>query len=151
MAVQLRLDAAALAALFPEGSEARVELQRAVVQEFLNRHINPKTLGAEAREVARGLQARILTAVLAEADIHQTGYGGAYLLGDAVKARIRQESFEYFDDTIRKEVRTEIDSWKTNIETMVKTRAETLIDDAVRRHVTANKDRVAAALDALKG
>ncbi len=37
--IQLRLDAGAIAALFPEGSEARVKLQHAVIQEFCRHNI----------------------------------------------------------------------------------------------------------------
>ena len=44
MSVIIRLDVNALNALFPEGSESRVELQNSVVAEFARKHLKPSTL-----------------------------------------------------------------------------------------------------------
>lgn len=43
-AVQLKLNSEAVATLFPEGTPARVELQNAVVAEFLRKNIKPQLL-----------------------------------------------------------------------------------------------------------
>lgn len=52
--MQLKMDMAALAALFPEGSEARVELQNAVVAEFVRKNIKPGAMGADFQKVLVG-------------------------------------------------------------------------------------------------
>jgi hypothetical protein len=40
MSIQLKLDAAAMAALFPEGSEVRLELQQAVINETVRKLVD---------------------------------------------------------------------------------------------------------------
>lgn len=57
--MKIQLDSSALAALFPEGSEARVELQRAVVAEFLRRWAD-KDLKGEFRNYLEGERRVIL-------------------------------------------------------------------------------------------
>lgn len=56
MTIQLKLNTEAVALLFPEGSTARVDLQNAVVAEFLRKHIKPQIL-------ADGLKSQIDTKV----------------------------------------------------------------------------------------
>lgn len=46
--LQLRLTVEALNALFPEGSTARVELQSAVMSEFVRKSLKPNAFGEEA-------------------------------------------------------------------------------------------------------
>lgn len=52
--MQIRLDTAALSALFPEGSEARVELQSAVMAEFVRKNIKPGAMGTDFQAVLVG-------------------------------------------------------------------------------------------------
>ena len=47
MTIQLRLDSAAIEKLFPEGSTARVDLQQAVIAEFVRKTVKPYALGSD--------------------------------------------------------------------------------------------------------
>lgn len=46
----LRLDTKALNTLFPEGSEARVDLTRAIIQNFISKELNPASYDVKVRK-----------------------------------------------------------------------------------------------------
>lgn len=48
MSIQLKLDSAAMAALFPEGSEIRLELQQAVINETVRKLVDRELSGTRA-------------------------------------------------------------------------------------------------------
>lgn len=88
MTIQLRLDTTALAALFPEGSEARLDLQRAVVNQFITQYIKPTMIRDDVM--------RMVTAARSEAVAQVTKeLGGQNLwntgLSDTFKQRIKDE------------------------------------------------------------
>ncbi len=63
MTVQIRLDAQALASLFPEGTIVRAELQSAVIAEFTRKHIKETALGADVAEQIERARTDALAAV----------------------------------------------------------------------------------------
>lgn len=64
MSVQLKLDAAAVAALFPEGSAARLELQQAVISETL-RKIVDRNLSQTRAQIDAQVKAAMQEAIAA--------------------------------------------------------------------------------------
>jgi len=149
MALQLRLDATALAALFPEGSEARVELQRAVTDEFIRKHLNSKLVADEVVGLLnRAKQEAITEATRKLCDSHGWAYNN--VLSDTFKARIREEAQHFVYDETRKIVKAECERFSNNIEQTIIDRMETLIDTTARAHVSTKlKERLNSALDML--
>ena len=84
--VKLQLNAEALAALFPEGSQARLELQNAVVAEFVRKQLKEKVFGSDVfttidrvraelkDELKRGRE-QVMTSALADAGLKKDSWG----------------------------------------------------------------------------
>lgn len=60
MTIQLKLDVAALNTLFPEGTEARVELQSAVIAAFTRKHLKETALGNDVHKAINEAKREIL-------------------------------------------------------------------------------------------
>lgn len=143
MTIQLRLDGPALAALFPEGSEARLELQKAVVAEFVRKHLTA-AVPDDVKKLVVEQRAKAVNDVLRE-------FGGLSTFGVQLSP--------VFKDTVRNEVRQTVQQFVTEqlqislAETTKDLLSET--DTYVRKHVelktdeaisTAVRERFAAAL-----
>lgn len=89
MSIQLRLDAPALAALFPEGSQARLDLQQAVVAEFVGRHLKPRMVAAEVMSVIEKARRDAVQEILSE--LHVTS-AWTPKLSEKFLATLREEA-----------------------------------------------------------
>lgn len=139
MTIQLRLDADALASLFPEGSEARIELQRAVVAEFARKHLG-KLVPEEVQTIVRKAQKEAVTEILREYRIvNQWGNATSELtesfkttmkahVRDAVSAEINT-SLKLQIDSINKDLLNTMPSY---IERQVEVKTNEMIATAVR-------------------
>ena len=92
--IQLRLDAGALAALFPEGTEARVELQKAVVAEFLKKNSPRLEFDSQMRREIALMRQQAAELCAEQLGMHRSprcmlGLPGAYQLTDPMKAQVR--------------------------------------------------------------
>jgi len=107
MTLQLKIDTNALTALFPEGTEIRLKLQNAVIDQVVRR--------LAIKQVA-DIEARISTAVALEAQLHLQNVrdvkitGGnyshpvRYTLGEAFKASVARA----VDDAVRDAIQQEL-------------------------------------------
>lgn len=96
--IKLQLNADAIAALFPEGSQARVELQNAVVAEFVRKHIKIAALGSGIQLQIEKAKKEAIEVALGEFGLKKDTWGAMKLTGaaqgsiaDATRAAVRQE------------------------------------------------------------
>lgn len=96
--IKLQLNADALAALFPEGSQARVELQNAVVAEFVRKHIKIAALGSGIQLQIEKAKKEAIEVALGEFGLKKDTWGAMKLtsvaqgsIADATRAAVRQE------------------------------------------------------------
>lgn len=157
----LRLNKQALEALFPEGSEARVDLQKAVVANFVSVNLRPHTMGpdlekivndarAEYRRTVSNLRADVVRTSLADAGI-KTDLWGRPTLQDATKKDLARLAEGVVRDTVydaaTKAAQNAAESMSETIEAIVERRVAKIIDTEVTKRVQA---RVEAAMAALK-
>lgn len=86
MSIQLKLDAAALEALFPPGSEVRVELQNAVIAEFLRKNIKPSLMGGPTMAAVAKARETVTQELLKEHGVIKGTWGEYKLTPEAVNA-----------------------------------------------------------------
>lgn len=127
MSIVLKLDAGALAALFPEGSEARTNLTHAVVVDFARKCIKKDFEGPAFRalqDVASAEAFRALQANKAEFGIETITKGGSWntsviSITDAYREKIRQHVESTFRDILREEVRLQLQEFEQKLPELV--------------------------------
>lgn len=164
MAMTLVLDASALAALFPEGTEARVTLQREAVKQAAT-HFVKGALGDEAREYLRQiaqLAKAELTAefrnTLLELFASDMSYGQMprlnaaqkELLANAVRRHITADVQQVIGAAVEAQL-TELDGTLVEMATACTTKAvQTLINKTLvavaQTRVNAESERILAAI-----
>lgn len=96
--IRISLDLKTLAALFPEGSQARAELKTAVIAEFVRRELREGTYNEDLRKQVERARADVLAAIEAagKAAIAQAGFRrdswGKVQLSDDLKKEISEEA-----------------------------------------------------------
>jgi uncharacterized membrane protein YheB (UPF0754 family) len=160
MALQLKLDAAAIAALFPEGSEQRVELQSAVIAEFVRKHIKTAALGPDitaqierARKDALDAVSRARTdatdRALAEYGAKKSGWGNVTIEGEA-KTAIATAARNEFDKLVREQlaesISKKLDSMQSDINRISELRIAQLVEKEIAAAVKAKVDSVMRGL-----
>lgn len=149
--VVLRLNAEALAALFPEGSQARLDLQAAVVAEFVRKNLKPSTLGsavqAQLTDLRHEVQAEVYKAKQAFIDdlLAQQGaaeHDGRIVLSKILKESIRKAFIAEFSK-VRGEV---IDEAVEKNRAYIHAEAARLTQDELRKTLNA---RIRSILDEL--
>lgn len=94
--IELKLDTAALNSLFPEGSEARVQLRQAVVQNFVNRNFIKGLDSKIADQVRESLLEiklpNIQQMVNNKLDASLTGYGWGRELSANASTQLREHA-----------------------------------------------------------
>lgn len=91
MSVQIKLDAAAVASLFPEGSEARLELQQAVINETVRKIVDREL--AKTRQLVEAQCRRVAEEALASAGITSKLWNGVKL-SDETEKRLKAQALE---------------------------------------------------------
>ena len=104
--IQLRLSAGALAALYPEGSAARIELQNAVAQEFIKKHIRPNSMKDEVMAFIKSSKEEAVRTVLAEIGVSTVSWNQKLTLSDTLK----RELYAITKDELKKTIGVEIAS-----------------------------------------
>lgn len=97
--MRLQLDSKALEALFPEGSEARVHLQSAVIQSFANRYIK-----CVADEELKKLDSKIreeVQRIIAKDGLFTYQMYKGYVVSDTYKNKLKNAINEEVDDIIK--------------------------------------------------
>ncbi len=133
MTVTIKLDASAIRELFPEGSEARLELSRAVVAETIRKMdtkiINQltKVMAEEMKPVLNEMenQARIYSNNLLE----QNRYDKP--LSETAKARVKSFIEVHFESVIQRLVKEKLESLTAN-QQKIDERIEYIVDSKLK-------------------
>lgn len=151
MGTTVKLDTKAMEALFPEGSEARVELQQAVIQNFADRHLRVPDL-SELKQLAekRTSELNKTWEDIVTKSLHQhygTSPTGARIYGrdekvlrEYVKTKLVPLLGRYMDDHMHEMVRAQMETegFGTNLEKRIEYLAEQrmkrMIDDLGEKH-----------------
>lgn len=158
--ILLRLDASAVTAIFPEGTEARVNLQNAVIAEFVRKNIKPSLLGQDVADQIERARADALNAIkkraddakhtyLAELGVSVDGYSRV-LLSDSVRSKI-QESAKMavhieINSVIREQVNAAAEKLRGTIDHDAKAAVNRLVDSEIREAVKARVAAITAEL-----
>lgn len=149
--MMLRLDAAALAALFPEGSQARVDLQNAVVAEFIRKNFRDAALGDDVRKKLESARADALTEVdrarqlimsgaLEAAGLKKDSWGG-WKLSDEGQRAVKDAAQSVVRAAAVEAAEAAMPGVQAKVEDTVRVRLNQIIDSearaAVRRHMDA--------------
>lgn len=131
MTVQIKLDTNALVTLFPEGSEARLELQQAVLQEAARRMLKGLT-EQELISLIRPVVERTVAEVKEEwgtfkKDTWKYTFTPSREIRDGIRQAVNEELASFSVSSLNKALE----------ETPLETRLKRLVDDAVR--VAASK------------
>jgi len=116
MTTQIRLDAGALNALFPEGSEARVDLSRAVIAAFIER-LSLK----EANRMTAAFKGHVDQAVqkfIFDKNLGRIDHRGSQLTDgfvDEIRATVRAEIGEAIKDEVRAGVKEKLPDVKEQV------------------------------------
>lgn len=156
--ILLRLDPRALAALFPEGTQARADLQQAVIAEFVRKNLRPDALGGDVRDQIERARADALSAVngakyeVASKVIQELGavrgaWGKLEIKGD-MKDAVAEAARQAVRDEISKAVALHVEAATEKLRSTVAHDAQAainrLIDSEIRAAVKA---RVAAVVE----
>lgn len=157
--LKLQLNAAALEALFPPGSDARIELQNAVVAEFTRKHIKESALGSNVQDQIERARADALNAVKiakievatrAIADIGVIKEWGRVKLTGEAEAAIKEGARVAVRDEISKIVQEQIQLVAEKLRGTVSHDVQAAINRMVDREISDKvKARVAAVVDGL--
>jgi hypothetical protein len=118
MSIQLRLDASALAALFPEGTEARVELQRAVIAEFAKQHIKPSMVTYNVQAIVDAAKKTAVADALRDLKL-STGFGSNFELSTQFKRQVHERAAESVNALVRDQVAVSIKAHTVNVQAHV--------------------------------
>lgn len=148
MSMSIKLDAAALAALFPEGTEARVELQRAVLAEFCRQHIKASWIKENIEDELRQLRTRIRAEVLETIQVKNSWGEFTALFKDELRTQVQGEVKSIRDQMIKEEVESRFEDAAVmrRIEQIVDLKIHAVADPLVRGLL---HDKVMAIVGAL--
>ena len=138
--IQLRLDAGALAALFPEGTEARVELQKAVVAEFLKKNSPRLEFDSQMRREIGLMREQAAELCAKELGMHRSprtmhGPPGAYQLTDPMKAQVRDLAHRAMREEAEKSIKPLADGVLEDIDRKIEAQLDAEILAKVRAKV----------------
>src|ERR1035437_10000265 len=138
MSITIKLDTPAMNTLFPEGSEARVELQKAVLANFCASALKPSWLGeAVTRTVAIAKDAAIRE-VLSEIGIVQKY--GSLTIPDSLRLRFKDEARSAVHECVAPLIKEAVlertatlgDGVRFEVSRMVDAKIDAEINEAVR-------------------
>lgn len=147
MTVQIKLDTHALSALFPEGAEARVELQSAVIAEFLRKNIKPQVVHDNLRDM---IDSRVKEAT--RDALKQLGVSMTWArpeLTQQFKAQIQKEVHDQVNALMREGIRDYVASaefldWRDSMVKMIVEQSfRRALDEAVNQRLQQIKESLA--------
>lgn len=145
--ILLRLDSSALNALFPEGSEARIDLQQAVISEFVKKHIKPGALGPGVLRELETVRADVLSEInRAKEEMAQKVLKDQGVIRDVFgRIELKNEAKATINEATRKVMQNEIaiaaeklrDEISGAVEAAVNRMTENEVRMALKTHVEA--------------
>jgi hypothetical protein len=143
MSIQLRLDAPALAALFPEGSTARVDLQNAVMAQFINHYLKPNIVTAEVLKQVEAAKSVAVSEVMRALSIRN--WSNVELTED-FKRQIRKTANDQVEQLIRTVAQDRAEEYALRAEVDLQRRVDSALE---RLTVAALHDRLAEKIKML--
>lgn len=141
MSIQLKLDAAAMAALFPEGSDIRLELQQAVINETVRKLVD-RELTATSAFIERQCKSIVEQALLTAGLASKVWQG--VKLSDETEKRLKAQATEAATNAVSKAVYDAMAPLVADIDARIKRYADSEMQ--VRMNAMAKQ----AMRDALK-
>jgi 5-hydroxyisourate hydrolase-like protein (transthyretin family) len=158
--VKLQLNEAAVAALFPEGTTARLELQNAVVAAILRKHIRDSALGpdvqvqierarTDALNAVRNAQTNEASRALAELGVKKGNWGSIELSAE-VKALISAGAKQAVQLEISKVIQEQIEAMAEKLRGTITHDAQAAVNRMVEKEIgAAVKERVRTVMASL--
>lgn len=155
----LKLNTPVLSALFPEGTEARVQLQQAVIAEFA-RQTARQALSDEAKDYLHQLSKEVANHFTLEQLVKQYFSGGSWnnplkvseggslykAIAELVKTSFDQRFYELAQSAAEKATAEYLDRLDARVKYAVKQRVELLTTNAINARVTAAVEAARQAL-----
>ena len=155
MSVTIKLDAAAVRELFPEGSEARVEVIKAVAIDFVRRCATKEFTGPIFSQLRQAAVNEAYSAVISQSDdigFELVGAGfnqkGVVYITDSMKERIAWEVKERLSAEIKAAIAGSIESIKDQVMEKVQRELDAIPDAAVKAARAVIVEKLNAALRA---
>lgn len=143
--IKLQLNAEAVAALFPEDSPARIELQNAVVAEFVRKHLRERILGSDVHsriETARGsaltaiesARRDVIDRVVREAGVAKDNWGRMTVTGSAL-SEITEAAKQAVHREIEKAIKASIDAMVERLNGRITHDAQVAVNNLLNREI----------------
>lgn len=151
MTIELKLDTAALSALFPEGSEARVNLQQACTENFARRHF--RGLGEDVLRRLDVFRAEALAEIESKYTTQKNGWGPQVLsdsLREKMAAEVEKSVNQCFSDQVNACVAKAIDEFdlESKIRRLLDSQIENFANRAAQRLVEERFKQAMKAISA---
>ena len=149
MTHKLHLTPDTLAVLFPEGSEARAELTRAVIAQFTRQYIKPNMVTAEVEKVVRTEREKAIKETLISEGVTTDTWGSISMLG-SFKRKVRDEAEKEIDKVMREmlkeTIEAEVSRLSLELPKIVGRTVQHMTDSAVRGLVRERRDQAVKAI-----
>lgn len=145
MTIELKLDTNALESLFPAGSEARVNLQKAVIANFIRAHVKPSFVTAEVEKLVKEAQTEAVKQVLAEMGL-RPHWNGTTTLSDTAKREIELQARRALEPMVDTAVKAGVRAAAELIEPRIKQHVEYETNINIKRAVSDHVAKIAAEL-----
>jgi hypothetical protein len=147
MSIAIHLDSATLAALFPEGSTARADLQRGVIANFINHHMKPGTFGKEISAQIEAARKSVVVDALEKLGITKRAYSTDWRIADSIIAEIREHCQASVRAAIRDQVKEHLDERIEHVKATITHDCQAAVNRLVDAEINAAvKARVAGVV-----
>lgn len=144
MTTTIRLDTNAMNALFPEGSQARVELQQCVIAEFTRKHLKPSTIGSDIHRLILAAKQEAIKGALEELGCKVGPITGSVTLS----AKLTQEIRKTASDSVRSLTLDAVTEIKPTIQDHANRAVNAILEreiiEAIRKRIEAVKAQLGA-------
>jgi hypothetical protein len=132
--VKIQLDTAAMDKLFPEGTQARVDLQTSVIASLAGRYLKP---GAELEKSLKEHQQKAVNQACAEFGLKRATWGNGFDLTAMASERIKEQAMDTVNTQIRNIVNTQLKETLEGIDARIQQRINYEINEIVKAKVAA--------------
>lgn len=146
MSTVIRLDTNALNALFPEGSEARIELQRAVVAQFVQANIRGKTIGAEVEKIVGNAKDQAVRDALKELGVTPGWGGSGVTLSDSFKRQLHDEARSATQFRVTEQINRAADEVAGRVLGRLQAAVDAKTDEEIGKLLRTRLERISKAL-----
>ncbi len=123
------LNKEAVETLFPEGSEARVKLQRSVLEQLVKQYIKAPAIATDVLTQLEKAKADLRTEMMASLSLESRGRFGPVVLNAAMRERVQTEVL----DSLQAQINRSVTEVKIDIEGMVNREIASHLSITVRK------------------